>query len=585
MTTQRMLAAKAEESRRLQELYEVQRDQLDNVVSTDLTTIKEDAASLRELAAGLKATFRSYEKDSRAFSWHLAETKSDRESQEIRDLRRGHFQDIREIVISINNMLFDLGVDNVSSFEDGSVSSIVNSWNDEATPKKYPSEFIPTGFSVPGAVGGIKNNVSLIDDKTNVNMYGKRVGFTGDSLPEQKLCLPASFKKDDYRSGENFTSNFSTFPQPPCTTHARKLDHSSTIPKGSEYADNRHGYWLHEEASNSSHSGTYEPRAYQDNSSLNVSAFRAMSAHMLQQDLLRKNIDPFNGSAISFWPWVGKLQSYVKDVNLTPLQTLHLMQSNTVGVPHEVVTSYLEAVGDVSTKEMHKMWHMLERMFGTPSKIADEILQKIEKFPTISGNNVGDQLNKLFCLCKIVEYHLPRCPELGILNFGRGLIAIRAKLPVFLQNDWRKTGQNYEDNNDGMQPPFKIFAAFIENKARQLSNGNYDTIPPVGPIPSRNRVLQTAVSGGFNNGRHCAIHENGAHDTAECAYLRDLPYVKRKRKVFELRLCFVCLGKHLAKDCKQNPECVECRARHATAMHHDVYEESMRHSSHVLSSV
>ena len=725
MITEAMAASGTEEPAHLKSEYAFQKEQLERLTNTDLRQLKEDATALRTLAVGLKANYKSFETSSRTLSLFYAKFKFDDESQEIREERKNHSQEVKEIIISINNMLQSLELELVSSLDCGSVATQFSGFDngcpnnvapkvvlslheeDKGRPAGDASKVIsssheddkrhhasvtsevtppPNSFSATGAFG-FDNKLSLIDDDTHLtafnrayrenngsgnalnvshlgvndknvnswfpkvlatkekateppignsndcekargdasvrrknlsfytsnheasdsgNRYGlsadgwlkddnlskravtqdyvndwvrnqsgcidnkgeKRVGFTDDDQSGQKLGLPAGFMKNEYLAEKNFSSNFSRLSQTPGTTNAKKVDHSSTIQKGSDYVEKGHGrYWPDEEARDPGYFRHGEPRTNQDTGSLNVSAFRAMSAHMLQQDLLRKNIDPFNGSAISFWPWVGKLKSYVRDVQLTPLQTLHLIQNNTVGDPHEVVTNYLEAVGDVSQNEMHKMWTMLERMFGTPSKIADQILQRIEKFPTISGNNVGDQLNKLLCLCQIVEYHLPKCPELGSLNYGRGLTALRAKLPIFLQNDWRKTGQQYEDDNDSMQPPFKVFVAFIEKKSQLLSNGNYDTIPPVVHIPSRNRVLQTAVSGDFNNGRYCAIHESGAHDTADCAELKCLPYVERKRKVFELRLCFVCLGRHIAKNCDNHPECAECGSRHATVMH------------------
>ena len=172
-----------------------------------------------------------------------------------------------------------------------------------------------------------------------------------------------------------------------------------------------------------------------------------------------------------------------------------------------------------------------------------------------------------------------KCPELGILNFASGLKVIRRKIPEFLQNDWRKIGQAYEDKNRE-HPPFKFFTEFINSKSRQFSNKNYETIREYN-YRGQTRVLQTEVA--RRDGRHhkekeqrrfCQFHNSGSHWTRECKELGDLPFKDRKAFIYEYRLCYRCLDKHYASNCSASLECAVCRGPHATALHRESWNDN-----------
>ena len=57
--------------------------------------------------------------------------------------------------------------------------------------------------------------------------------------------------------------------------------------------------------------------------------------------------------------------------------------------------------------------------------------------------------------------------DLRVLDFESGMDFIRMKLPVFLNNRWRKIKVNYERENYSF-PKFSIFCEFLENSADLL---------------------------------------------------------------------------------------------------------------------
>ena len=283
---------------------------------------------------------------------------------------------------------------------------------------------------------------------------------------------------------------------------------------------------------------------------------QTMSRHLLQQDLLRQAVEPFEGSPLRFWPWVGKLQSFLGELKLSPFQFLQVMQAHSGGEPRVLISDHLSSIGFVTETEVADLWEILKSRYGSPHQIADELTQKMENFPTIKGPGIGNQLNNMYSLCKMIQYHGLHCPELGILNYARGLGILRKKLPEFLQNDWRKFGQAYEDTHGAGHPPFSKFVEFIRSKARQLSNKNYETIRD--SSVNRVRVLQTDVLDNRGTAspqvepisdipEYCSIHDSNDHSIRECGDLKKLPWNERKRRVYEMKLCFVCLGNHMAQ--------------------------------------
>ena len=340
-----------------------------------------------------------------------------------------------------------------------------------------------------------------------------------------------------------------------------------------------------------------------------------MSNHLLEQELMKKSIEPFNGTAHTFWPWIGKLENYIGSLNLNPLKILQLLESYTTGEPQKMITRQLAATGLATMREVNEVWENLIYRYGSSQRITEELLQMIEDFPVIKTGDKGIQLQNLHDLLKVVQYNLPKCPELCIMNLSSGLKNIRIKLPDFIQNEWRKVGLSYEQSHHGSHPPFDVFVDFIKHQARLQSNKNYESLHPT-IAPRKNiRALQTqsAVASydslhgnksgspdfarATNNSnrnhpqvqRHhsssqsssstnasfkCTYHQSNLHELADCRSFKKLPYNEKRSFIFDNKLCFKCLGQHRAADCKTDIKCNECSLNHPTSMHRSPREFS-----------
>ena len=192
-----------------------------------------------------------------------------------------------------------------------------------------------------------------------------------------------------------------------------------------------------------------------------------MSNHLLEQSLMKKGIEPFNGIAHSFWPWVGKLESYIGSLNLTPLKTLQLLQAYSSGEPQKMINRMLAATGHVTMQDVVEVWKNLVHRYGSSQEIPQELISMITEFPIISKLNLGDQLQKLHDACKIILYNMPKCPELKIMDLSSRLKQIRVKLPDHVQHEWGKVGQAYEDANMNIDPPFAVFVDFLKKTCQE----------------------------------------------------------------------------------------------------------------------
>ena len=112
----------------------------------------------------------------------------------------------------------------------------------------------------------------------------------------------------------------------------------------------------------------------------------------------------------------------------------------------------------------------LDNRYGSSQKISEQLIQKLDQFPTIKGPNQGDSLQSFHDLCKVILFNMPKCPELMIMNLSTGLRHACVKLPERVQRVWRKCVQDYEDLNGGSHPPFQVLVNFLNKQAKQLSN-------------------------------------------------------------------------------------------------------------------
>ena len=202
-------------------------------------------------------------------------------------------------------------------------------------------------------------------------------------------------------------------------------------------------------------------------------------------------LHPFDGTSFKFWSWIEQIQTRIKNLPLSPLEILHILQSNCIGAPNKMIQDYISSSGFVDDSVLQEVWSALIDRYGSQTKIAEEILEKLNKFPNVKGQNIGRQLLELHDLSKIACFNMQRSSELQILNILSRLKLVRSKLPRFVQDRWHKYGQNYEDFNSGRHPPFSVFIQFLGSLAKELCNKHYEDVISTSTEPKQLKSLHT----------------------------------------------------------------------------------------------
>ena len=166
----------------------------------------------------------------------------------------------------------------------------------------------------------------------------------------------------------------------------------------------------------------------------NMSTLQVMSNHIIEESLM-KGIPKFAGVAHTFWPWAGKIENYIGSLNpaMKPLKILQLLESYSTGEPQTMISHMMAATGNVTMNDVECVWRRLVERSASPQKIARELTAMITNFKLIEEEEAGMLLSKLHDISKIIDFNIPRCPDLIDMNFAKGIQPIRNKLPVPVQ--------------------------------------------------------------------------------------------------------------------------------------------------------
>ena len=295
--------------------------------------------------------------------------------------------------------------------------------------------------------------------------------------------------------------------------------------------------------------------------------------HILRQDLMRKASDPLQGEPYRYHQWINLLNNRMKGVKLSALDVIDILLSNTSGKPHNLIKDFLSAGCQHPNVTLDNIMRALRIEYGATLRVSTELLKKLESFTPIKL--VTDEKLKEFArLCKIIESNISQCPELQILNIALGSRMVIAKLPEPLRNMWRTTGHAFEKIH-GFHPPFSEFVKFLQEKADEYSNPNYDYSSAYSSNAKYSKspvVLKTDTSGISESvskvSVSCPLHPSGKHKLLDCHSFLKLDYSEKKKIIFANKLCFRCLSsKHFRKECKTEVSCESCNGKHMTIMH------------------
>ena len=120
-------------------------------------------------------------------------------------------------------------------------------------------------------------------------------------------------------------------------------------------------------------------------------------------------------------------------------------------------------------------WNALDRRYGQPAIIAQELSDRLLNFSNIATND-STKLRGFADQCTAVSLQTKRFPSLGVANFTTTLKAVASRLPSHLRSKWRDRGYEYKRRTGGQFPPFIEFENFLNKPANGPNIGAASTL-------------------------------------------------------------------------------------------------------------
>ena len=198
--------------------------------------------------------------------------------------------------------------------------------------------------------------------------------------------------------------------------------------------------------------------------------------HLVKQELFKESNFPFDGDCQRYHSWFMLLQNRMRNVQLDALDQISILIANTSGRPKKLVEDYLAAGAAFPNETLTKIWEALQKQYGSPVRVSQSMQKKLYDFPLIRPPNVGNKMQELAHLCRLIEANMTTNTELQLYNLSLGQKQVWCKLPDWLQKKWRSIGYQFSTANMGALPPFPTLIEFIERSRDELCDPNFEQI-------------------------------------------------------------------------------------------------------------
>ena len=287
---------------------------------------------------------------------------------------------------------------------------------------------------------------------------------------------------------------------------------------------------------------------------------------------------------------------HLSEANCGPMDTLHILHSNTTGEPHEMVQNLLNTSSRNYQRTLDILWFDLQKCYGSNSAISKRLLANLDAFPKVTRGNYVAKLRKLQNICRSLLCGMDSCKDLRHLNSREGLKKVWSKMPEAFISRWRKNFVRIE-RETGDVPSLECLFDYISDFIDEHADPTFEDGDFEAPSKSH-RVLSTDANlledrpkaaeiprrTGTRTEPTCHFHKNDGHDTSKCKKFGLLSYDDRRQFVFDNHLCFRCLGLHFVSSCTAEPKCSICSGRHCDYMHRGRNRDPPKASPHFSSA-
>ena len=281
--------------------------------------------------------------------------------------------------------------------------------------------------------------------------------------------------------------------------------------------------------------------------------------------------EQFSGEASLFPYWKSNFELLISRLRLTSKEKLMFLQRYLTGDALEAVRGYF-LIPDEGAYAL--AMNTLDSRYGDPVQIASSFRKKLDSWPDVSTKK-PESLRKFVDFLKECLSAKTLLGELGILDDHLYQMFLSSKLPEWLDRSW---GRKVHHTRSELKryPLFSEFVRFLQDEAEVLASMQTDRSSRFQPLtshptpPNRNRKQGSTFSTHEGTANvHCVICETNSHPLLECRKFLTMSPADRVAVLVKFRLCFSCTlsSKHVARDCKNKPECETCGKPHLTLLH------------------
>ncbi|XP_064469540.1 uncharacterized protein LOC135384259 [Ornithodoros turicata] len=337
-----------------------------------------------------------------------------------------------------------------------------------------------------------------------------------------------------------------------------------------------------------------------------------VARYLLRRELVTTGLSKFSDRPEDYRSWKSAFRNATKDLGISATEEMDLLV-RWLGTESSVYARRLRAV-HIGNPDMglQAIWERLEEAYGSPEAIENALIDRLERFPRILGND-REKLRELGDLLQELESAKadPHLPGLSYLDTSRGVNPIAAKLPLHLQEKWIALGSKYKREHRVSFPPFSVFSDFVRTTAKTKNDPSFIIGPSSDNTGKKDKTSSTTQSSKKssvsvhrttitsqedssasqvertpkNPEGMCPLHKK-PHILSKCRAFRRKPLAERKRLLSEFGACFKCCAMtHNAKSCDSTIHCTECNSdHHITAFHPENVTSQARRTAGVPSA-
>ena len=284
----------------------------------------------------------------------------------------------------------------------------------------------------------------------------------------------------------------------------------------------------------------------------------ASNSVLHQAKLPRLELPKFSGDHTQWQSFWDKFTAIVHMSDLPSVSKFTYLQSLLKGEALSAINGL--ALTDANYEIAREL---LQQRFGRRERIVFSHIQELLNITTTSKTT-----SDLWSLYDKLQTHIRSLETLEIKGNTYGVILtplVLHKLPENIRLEWARQGDGKESDLDALLT--FLHAEIVRRERSQTFRSPSDpSKPSFKPDKSNEKYsassLQVLTSGGGKNNKKvvCLVCDRG-HATDKCYSWTRLSLEGRKTQCRKKRLCFLCFGPHLVKDCKAQAKCA-CSGRH-----------------------